>query len=310
MANPTQSVVSYDQTGGPEVLHVTQAPVPEPGPGEVRITVVAASANLIDAKLRSGAMPAPQHFPVTPGIDASGVIEAVGEGAPHSVGDAVFGTGRATYAEHAILVAACAKPENVDHQVAAAVATIGETAFRGLAHTGVRSGDTVLIHGAAGGVGALAVQLAVRDGIRVVGSVAERDFDVIRELGATPIAYGEGWAARAREVAPEGIDGVFDTSGADVLADSVTLTGSAETIVTIANPRAAEHGVRFTGGDPHDRRFDCYPLLASLLAGGELVIRIGRTFTLDQVVAMHDDLDHASQPGKLILTPGAADSLA
>jgi len=303
MPTPTQDVVSYDKTGGSDVLHVARAPIPEPGPGEVRIAVAAASANLIDVKLRSGTMPMRQHFPVIPGIDASGIVEAVGEGVELTVGDAVFGTGRATFAEHALLTAACLKPATVDHLSATAVATIGETAFRGLAHTGVVSGGTVLIHGAAGGVGAIAVQLALRDGIHVIGTVAEKDFDFVRELGATPIAYGAGWVDRVRVAAPQGIDGVFDTAGADVLADSVALTGTADTVVTIADPRATQHGVRFTGGNAQDRRFDSYPLLADLLASGQLVVRIGHTYTLGQVVTMHDDLEHARYPGKLILIP-------
>ncbi len=297
------TAVMYDRTGGPEVLYLAQAPTLEPGPGEVRIVVAAASANFIDSKLRSGAMPMPQQFPVTPGIDASGVVEAVGEGLDLAVGEAVFGTGRATYAERAILTAAYPKPTNVEHQTAAAVATIGETAFRGLAHTRVQAGDTVLIHGAAGGVGALAVQLAVRAGIKVVGTVAEADFALIDCLGATPIAYGPGWVERARAAAPDGVDGVLDTAGADVLAESVALTGNSDTVVTIANPRAAEHGVRFTGADPHDRRFDSYSMLADLMASGDLLVRIGKTYGLDEIRAMHDDLDHSRRPGKLILTP-------
>ncbi len=137
--------VMYDHTGGPEVFYLGQAPTLEPCAGEVQITVVAASANLFDAKLRSGSMPMPQTFPATPGIDASGVISEIGEGVDFAIGDAVFGTGRATYAEEAILTAYCAKPDAVDHEQAAAVATIGETAFRGLAHTSVAQNGTVVI---------------------------------------------------------------------------------------------------------------------------------------------------------------------
>lgn len=295
--------VTYARTGGPEVLQVSDVPLPEPGPGEVRIKVAAASANLVDSKLRRGLMPFPQRFPVTPGIDAAGVVEAVGEGAPFAVGDSVFGTGRATYAESAILTTAERKPDSVDDLAAAAVATTGETAFRGLAQTGVQAGGTVVIHGAAGGVGELAMQLAVRQGITVVGTCAPSDFEFVRSLGGTPVAYGEGWVDRVRQVSPEGVDGVFDTAGAGVLPESVQLTGYARTVVTIADPHAEQVGVRFSGGNLAERRFDSYPMLAQLLADGDLTVRVAKTYRLDEVQAMHEALDRGGNPGKLILVP-------
>lgn len=296
--------VTYAQTGGPEVLEISDIAMPQPGAGEVRIKVAVASANLIDVKLRRGDLPFPQQFPVTPGMDGAGTVDALGAGVTDlSVGDEVFGAGRGTYAEYAILTAAQRKPDTVDDQRAAAIATPGEAAFRALTHLAVHAGQTVLIHGAAGGVGAIAVQLAVKQGITVIGTVSETDFDYVRDLGAIPVAYGPGWVQRARAAAPARVDAVLDTAGANVLPESIELTGSADHVVTLADFRAEELGVRFTGSDPADRRYDAYPILADLLARGELDVRIGRTYRLDQVREMHEALERGGTPGKLLLLP-------
>lgn len=296
--------VTYAHSGGPEVLEISDIAVPEPAVGQVRVKVAVASANLIDVKLRRGDLPFPQQFPVTPGVDAAGTVDALGAGVTDlAVGDEVFGAGRGTYAEYAILVAAQRKPESVDFQLAAAIATPAEAAFRALAHLRAGAGQTMLIHGAAGGVGAIAVQLAVKEGITVVGTVAEADFEYLRGLGAVPVAYGPGWLGRVRAATPQGVAAVLDTAGADVLSESIELTGSAEHVVTLADSRAEQFGVRFTGSDPADRRYDAYPMLADMLAGGELDVQIARTYLLDQARQMHEDLERGGSPGKLLLLP-------
>ena len=298
--------ITYSRTGDPSVLTMQHVPVPEPAPSEVRIRVLAASANRLDAKLRSGQLRYPQPFPVILGMDAAGIVDAVGSGVSHvCVGDAVFGPGRGTYAEYAVLTTATLKPDRVDFISATAITTIGETALRGLALTGVQPGGTVLVHGAAGGVGSVAVQLARLQQLRVVGTAAAADLPFVRSLGAEAIAYGDGWADRVRVTTP-GVAGVLDTSGAGVLPESIALARGTAGVVTLADPQATELGVRFTHAGPDERRYDSYPALIALLADGQLTVRIAATYDLEQAAAMHHALDKGKSGGKLVLTMDAA----
>jgi NADPH:quinone reductase-like Zn-dependent oxidoreductase len=186
---------------------------------------------------------------------------------------------------------------------AAALVTVGEAAFRGLAHLNVKAGQTLLIHGAAGSVGTIAVQLAVARGITVIGTAAAADLEHVTALGATAVRYGEGWADRVRAIAPDGVDAVFDTSGAGVLPDSVALTGDVARVITIADESAAQHGVRFTGADPADRFAQARPELASLAASGRLTVPIWRTYPLAEAARAHADLEAGRNHGKIVLLP-------
>jgi len=188
-------------------------------------------------------------------------------------------------------------------QFAAALVTVGEAAFRGLSHLGVKAGQTVLIHGAAGSVGTIAVQLAVARGATVIGTAAPGDLDRVTALGAAAVPYGDGWADRARAIAPDGVDAVFDTSGAGVLADSVDLTGDVARVITIADESAAQYGVRFTGADPADRYPEALPELAGLAATGHLVVPIWRSYPLAEAARAHADLEAGRNQGKIVLLP-------
>jgi NADPH:quinone reductase-like Zn-dependent oxidoreductase len=180
---------------------------------------------------------------------------------------------------------------------------VGEAAFRGLSHLGVKAGQTVLIHGAAGSVGTIAVQLAVARGATVIGTAAPGDLDRVTALGAAAVPYGDGWADRARAIAPDGVDAVFDTSGAGVLADSVDLTGDVARVITIADESAAQYGVRFTGADPADRYPEALPELAGLAATGHLVVPIWRSYPLAEAARAHADLEAGRNQGKIVLLP-------
>ncbi len=196
-----------------------------------------------------------------------------------------------------------AVPDGLSSQTAAALVTVGEAAFRGLAHLGVKAGQTLLIHGAAGSVGTIAVQLAVARGITVVGTAAEADLYGVRALGASAVRYGGGWADRVRAITPDGVDATFDTSGAGVLADSVALAGDAARVLTIADESAAAHGVRFTGADPADRFPEALPELAALAASGRLTVPIWRSYPLAQASQAHADLEANRNHGKIVLLP-------
>jgi len=303
------TAITFSRYGEPAVLTLSPAEIPQPGPGQVRIRVRAVAVNLIDVKIRSGHMEGifPVTLPMTPGWDVAGVVDAAGQNAAAAVGDEVFGVASmGGYSDYALLDRPVAVPEGLSSQTAAALVTVGEAAFRGLAHLGVKAGQTLLIHGAAGSVGTIAVQLAMARGITVVGTAAEADLDRVRALGASAVRYGEGWADRVRAITPDGVDAVFDTSGAGVLAESVALVGEnggAAQVITIADESAAEHGVRFTGADPADRFPEALPELAALAASGRLTVPIWRSYPLAEAAQAHADLEAGRNHGKIVLLP-------
>ena len=277
------TAITYSAYGAPDVLTLSQVETPRPGHGQVRIRVRATAVNPIDVRIRAGVMDGffPVQFPMTPGWDVAGVVDSVGDRASAAVGDEVFGVASVGgYSEHALLDRPVAKPEALAWETTAALVTVGEAAFRALKHLGVRAGQTLLVHGAGGSVGRIAVQLAFAQGVRVVGTVAEDDIEHVTALGATAVRYGDGWVERVKATAPGGVDSVFDASGAGVLADSVALVGDAARVITIADPSFAQHGVRFTGMDPADRFPESLPVLAELAASGKLTVPVWRTYPL------------------------------
>ncbi len=246
---------------------------------------------------------APADLPVTPGLDAAGVVDAVGEGADAAVGDEVVGTTvGGSYSEYALLDRPVAKPGVLSWEVAASLVTVGRTAFRVLGQLGVQSGQTLLVHGAAGSVGFIAVQLAVARGVTVIGTVGEHDIERVSALGATAVRYGDGWLERVKAAAPQGVDFVFDAAGAGVLADSVALTGDSARVITIADMSAAQHGVRFSAGSA-DGSEESLPELVRLAAEGKLIVPIWRTYPLAEATRAHTDLEARRNHGKAVLLP-------
>ncbi|MEO9220987.1 MAG: NADP-dependent oxidoreductase [Mycobacteriaceae bacterium] len=301
------AAITYDRYGPPEVLRLSEVDVPEPGRGQVLVRVRAATVNPLDVKLRRGDMAAvrPAHFPVVPGLDAAGVIVAVGaETGAFEVGDEVFGsTATGSYADHVLMSAPARKPEGLDWGLAASLATVGEAAYRALAHLNLKAGQTLLVHGAAGSVGAIATQLAVARKLIVIGSVGPTDFERVEAFGATPVQYGAGLIDRVRAVAPLGVDAVLDTAGHGALPDSIELAGSADRVITIADPTAAQYGVRFTGGNPLDRAFEALPELADLAIQAKLTVPIGARYPLAEAARAHAEIEAGTNHGKIILEP-------
>ncbi|OKI46825.1 NADP-dependent oxidoreductase [Micromonospora sp. CB01531] len=298
------TAITFSRYGDPDVLTLTEIDAPEPGPGQVRIKVRAAAVNPVDLVIRSGAMAdiMPVEFPHIPGRDVAGVVDQVGEGATAKVGDEVFGiVPFGGYSQYALLDRPVAKPAEVSFATAAALVTVGEIAYRSLHHLGAEKGETLLIHGAGGSVGAIAVQLAVARGITVVATANEHDFQRLTRLGATAVAYGEGWLERVKAVASQGVDHVFDASGAGVLADSIALTGDAARVITIVDTTAAQHGVRFITTDPAVPQ--ALPELAGMTAAGTLDLPIGATYPLAEAARAHADIEARLVRGKTILLP-------
>ena len=204
--------ITYTEFGGPEVLTLTETPAPQPGPGEIAVRVEAAGVNPIDWKLRSGARPSGAITePRTVGSDLGGVVTAVGPDVDgFRVGDPVAAFGvRGAYATDVVVAAAKAylRPPNVSAADAAALGIPFGTAYQTLRSLGVRADDTLLVHGGSGAVGQAIIQFAALWGATVIATASERRFDRVRELGAVPVAYGEGLADRVREAAPAGRHG-------------------------------------------------------------------------------------------------------
>jgi NADPH:quinone reductase-like Zn-dependent oxidoreductase len=297
--------LQFTTYGDPDVLEWAEAADPHAGPGEIRIAVRAASVNPIDWKTFGGMMSGGQPMDGVGylGYDAAGVVDEVGEGVSGvSVGDEVFGRGRNTQAEYAVLVSWAAKPPSVDWAVAAAAGVAGETAERGLRLLDVKAGDTLFVDGGAGGVGAVAVQMAVARGAAVVASASQANHDYLREIGARPVLYGEGVVERVRAAAGGPVDAVFDTAGKTPIHDLIELAPKPSQVVTIANFAAGPAGARATGGGADSRPMDALAQVAELLAQNKLVIKV-QTFPFPRAAEAYRISQNGHLRGKLVLVP-------
>jgi NADPH:quinone reductase-like Zn-dependent oxidoreductase len=297
--------LQFTTYGGPEVLKWAEARDPHAGPGQIRIAVRAASVNPVDWKMLAGAMSGGQPLARTGylGFDAAGVVDELGEGVKGvSVGDDVLGLGRNTQAEYAVLDSWAAKPSWVAGAVAAAAGVAGETAERGLRLLNVQAGETVFVDGGAGGVGAATVQLAVARGARVVASSSQANQDYLREIGATPVLYGEGVIARVHAAAGGPVDAVFDVAGKTPVEDLVSLAPEPSQVVTIANFDAGQAGARVTGGGADSHPMQALALVAELLAQNKLVIKV-QTFPFERADEAYRISQDGHIRGKLVLVP-------
>ncbi|MFJ9412660.1 NADP-dependent oxidoreductase [Streptomyces sp. NPDC101227] len=299
--------IIYNEFGGAEVLHHGHTDKPEPAPGEVRVKVVTVGVNPLDYKRRYGWVEQfyPTTFPAVPGLEFAGTVDALGEGVSEwAVGDEVFGwTRTGAYAEYAIAGDIVAKPAELSFAVAATLPVAGETAQRVLDQLGLKEGETLLLHGAAGAVGQVAVQLAVALGATVIGTASPANHDFLRTLGAVPVAYGDGLADRVRAAAPQGIDAVFDAAGHDALPLSIELRGgTTERIVTIADTRAEEYGVPFSaGGTPPEAVRAGLAAQARLAVEGRLAVPVAETFPLAEAAKAQELSEAGHVRGKLII---------
>ncbi|GGV37560.1 oxidoreductase [Actinomadura cremea] len=242
-------VVAAVEPGGPEVLRISEAPTPHAGPGDVRVRVRAAGVQPIDLAVRAGYTPPGAAANAVPGNEFAGMVDEAGDGVTGvAVGEEVLGFSMlGGYAEFVVVPAAqvTRKPAAMPWEVAGAFAAAVMTPHIALEDMRVGDGDTVLVHAAAGGVGAVAVQLARIAGATVVGTASEGNHDYLRALGAIPVRYGEGLAGRVRAAAPGGVDAALDGAGGDALTVSLELVKDHGRIVTLVeHGRAGELGVR------------------------------------------------------------------
>jgi NADPH:quinone reductase len=305
--------------GGPEVLSVVDAPVGSPGAEEVLIEVRAAGTNPVDYKMFNGAYGRdPAALPMRIGREAAGVVAAVGEPAAGPTGAIRVGEEVVAfpivgaYAGSVVVPASSVvpKPSTLSFEEASGLMLTGATAVHALKATRVGRGDTVLIHGASGGVGLMAVQLAVAAGARVIGTASESGHAYLRELGAEPVTYGEGLLERIRAVAPDGIDAAVDTVGTDEAIDtSVALVADRDRIVTIAAfKRGVELGLKVIGGGPGadpgtEIRAAARLELAQLAETGRLTVLVAASYPLAEAADALRALATGHTHGKIVLVP-------
>ena len=297
--------LQFTEFGGPEVLSLGEAPEPHAGPGQIRIVVRAASVNPMDWKIRSGMLAEgrPLEGTAYQGFDAAGVVDEVGEGVTGvAVGDDVFGLGRNTHAEFAVLNSWARKPASLDWAVAAGAGTVAEAAERVLRLLGVTEGSTLFIDGGSGGVGATAAQIAKARGATVIASASEANQDYLREIGAIPVVYGEGMVDRVRALDIDKIDAVFDAVGKTPIEDLISLAPEPSQVVSIANFAAAAAGARVTGGTADSQPVKALAEAAELLEQSKLVIKI-QTFPFDRAAEAHQISQDGHIRGKLVLIP-------
>ncbi|MFI0778935.1 NADP-dependent oxidoreductase [Streptomyces sp. NPDC021212] len=305
--------LQYSELGPPDVLTVGEAEEPHAGPGEIRIAVRATGVTPADWKLRSGAIRSEFRpdlpLPHIPGMDAAGVVDEIGEGVTGvAVGDAVFGVvdlaklGGAA-AEFAVLAAWAAKPDALSWEEAGGAAGNVETATRALDLLGVTAGTTLLVEGAAGGVGTVTVQLAAARGATVIGTAREANHHFLTGLGVTPTTYGPGLAERVAALAPQGVDAVLDVAGSGSLPDLVAIAGEARRVVSVADMDAREHGVHLTWAGSGDAPgLDGLAVAADLAAEGRFTVPLGGVFPLTDGAKAHELSATGHVRGKIVLT--------
>ncbi|MFF2851784.1 NADP-dependent oxidoreductase [Streptomyces sp. NPDC058001] len=308
--------ISYRRYGGPEVMEYGDVRDPKVGPDSVLVKVRAAAVNPVDLKCREGRLDAllDPVFPVIPGWDVAGVVVQPGVSITEfAVGDEVVGyvredmLSRGTFAEYvaAPVRTLARKPRNLSFEEAAGLPLAGLTAYQVVVGAlGVKEGETVLVHAAAGGVGSTAVQLARHAGARVIGTASEHNHGYLRELGADPVTYGDGAADRVRALAPDGLDAVFDTIGGETLRWSAELLAPEGRLASIADHHVLGLGGRYVycRPDPHD-----LARLSDLAEQGVLTVHVAETFPLERAADAHRRSAEGHTRGKLVVTVDWAD---
>ncbi|MFJ9760532.1 NADP-dependent oxidoreductase [Streptomyces sp. NPDC101149] len=313
--------VQFDHFGSPDVLGIGSAPEPHAGPGEVRIAVRTSAVSPVDLALRAGESPSCDSLalPHIPGVDAAGVIDEVGEGVEgFAIGDEVFGAvdvarlGGAS-AQFAVLAFWAVKPAALSWEEAGAAGTSVETATRALDLLGVceETDTTLLIDGATGGVGSIALQLAVARGARVVGTGRPGSEGFLSGLGATPLPYGPGLHQRVRALGISRIDRALDVAGAGSLDELISLTNAPQSVVTLADFTGPSREVRLSlgqlGGQPGGRHG--LAVAADLAEKGLFHVPVQAVFPASQAAEAHAAAGTGPRRGKTVidltaLTPG------
>ncbi|WP_459793893.1 NADP-dependent oxidoreductase [Arthrobacter sp. AD-310] len=301
--------ITYSSYGNPDVLEFGDQPMPKVGPGMVLVKVKAAAVNPVDWKIMAGYLDAVMdlQFPAIPGWDVAGVVESVGiDARQFQAGDEVIAYGRKDYvhggsfAEYVALPERllARKPASLGWNEAAGLPLAGLTAYQVLNRLGLKSGETVLIHGGSGGVGSLGIQIAVARGANVIATASERNHEFLRSLGAEPVAYGDGLAERVRKLRPEGVDVVADFVGGNLEATLAVLADGGRH-ASIADSEAEKHGgewmwVKPVGADLQE--------LADLADSGKLSVEVAEVFPLEKAADAFRSNMEGHTRGKIVVS--------
>jgi NADPH:quinone reductase-like Zn-dependent oxidoreductase len=302
--------VKFDHFGGVDVLDVVEVDRPVPGIGQVLIRVRAAGINIGESSIREGKLEKryPTSFPSGEGSDLAGIVEEVGEGVGKiTIGDEIIGftNNRDSHADYVLLEAdqLIPRPAKVPWEQAGALFVVGTTAYAAVEAVGLKSGDTVVVSGAAGGVGSVAVQLAKNAGAKVIGLASEANHKWLSDHGIVPVTYGEGVADRIRKASDGKVDAFIDTHGGGYVGMAINLGVSPDRIDTITDFEAAKkYGVK-TDGNQAGAKAEVLSDLAGLIASGRLEIPIANVYQLANVQEAYKELEQHHTHGKIVLVP-------
>ena len=299
-------IVQFPEFGPASVLEVVDIEPPLPAPGKVRVAVRAAGINPADSKVRRGVSMGskPPTLPGRLGREIAGVIETLGEGVTQfAVGDEVFGIVAGIGLADLVVTNPAnlaRRPAGLSWEAAGGLPVVGLTAWDSVASQQLTDADTVLVSAAAGGVGGLAAQLAIRAGATVIGTASESNHEHLRALGVIPITYGPGLAGRVRAIAPRPVTVVLDHHGPETIEAGLELGVDPARINTIATDPEV-YGVRYVGRGPINT--GTLDTLAALIVAGELEFTVTASYPLAEVVTAFERLDDGHVRGKLVLTP-------
>ncbi|MDT0202661.1 NADP-dependent oxidoreductase [Nocardioides sp. AE5] len=305
-------VVQFSRTGGPEVLEYVAVPTREPGPGEVLVEVRAAGLNPVEWKQRSGLRPMPGPAPWRLGSDGAGVIAAVGpDVSGWAVGErVVISNAGGVQATHVVVGQGLldALPDGVSFATGAGLGIPAGTAYQVLTSLGLAEGETLLVHGGSGGVGQAAIQIGRALGAQVVATASSANHDRLAELGATPVAYGDGLLERVRAASP-GVDVVLDCAGTDEAIEVSLAVAAPDRVGTIVRGRdAAELGVRaWLGGSPDPLTEEEVALrraaIPFVLGLPSWSVEVAAEIPLAEVARAHAISEEGHVRGKIVLVP-------
>jgi deazaflavin-dependent oxidoreductase (nitroreductase family) len=301
--------VRFNDYGDVEMPEIIDVPRPTPARGQVLVAMKAAGINPLETSIRTGRMQElfPTTFPAGQGLDLAGQIVELGEGVDgFTVGQDVVGftENQSSHADFVLIKAAnlVAKPANVSWEVAGGLYVVGTTAYAALAAVGVEPGETVVVSGAAGGVGSLAVQLAKHRGATVIGLASPANHEWLVAHGVIPVSYGDGVAERITAAAGGTVDAFIDTFGADYIKLAINLGVAPQRIDTIINfADAARYGTK-TDGNSKAATAEVLTELLDLIDRGELEVPIAATYPLADVRDAFRDLERRRTRGKIVLT--------
>ncbi|NII41437.1 NADPH:quinone reductase-like Zn-dependent oxidoreductase [Curtobacterium flaccumfaciens] len=306
----TMRAVRFEEWGDRSVLHVAEVPVPEVAPGRVLVKVRAAGINPGESAIRQGVVDGhdPEKLPSGQGTDLAGTVAAIGLDVDgFEEGDEVLGWSweRSSHAEYVSVPAGqlVPKPRLMTWEAAGGLDVVATTAAAAVRAVDPRAGETVVVSGAAGGVGGFVTQLLTNEGVDVIAIASEGNHEWLASKGARPVAYGDGLEARIRELATNGIDALIDTFGPEYVHLGITLGVPTDRIETvIAFEAAAEVGAKASGSaDTADP--EILSALANMVADGSIELPIAATHPLEQVQDAYAELEQHHTRGKIVLVP-------